>query len=717
MVPSSPSFDARVQSEDINSVIATDELWRRPARTPNFEAENRALTRMARALGSQPSSILQTLAETARELCGAQSAGISIVEVDDGQPFFRWQATAGVLAPLLGSTMPRDFSPCGTVLDRNAMQLMSEPARYFPYIHDIDPPVHEVLLVPFFQEEVAIGTLWVVFHDLEGRFNPEDVRILESLSQFASAAFQMTSASADAEAALCRLRKTESNLRTSEDRLRIALDSGELGTWHIDPETSGLCTDERFRRIVSGRDESISYEQAFDRIHPEDRDRVRMAVEAAIRPVDPKPYAAEYRVVHPDGATRWVFGKGRVNFLGEGPRRRLRSFDGTVADITERKDAEETLRQLAADLSEGDRRKSEFLATLAHELRNPLAPISNALQILHLVGGEDEQIQSAAQIMERQVRQMVRLVDDLLDISRISLGKVDLRLGSVDVAEILSQAIEQTRPAIEAAGHRLNVVAPSEPVVLNADRGRLAQAVANLLNNSCKYSDSGGQIDIFVERQGDTVLIRVRDAGVGIAPEMLPRVFDLFTQVDQSLSRSQGGLGIGLSLVRSLVEMHGGTVTALSGGLGMGSEFTVQLPATAGGAYPLIPQPACGAAGRARRILVVDDNRDSALSLARLLQHSGHVMATAHDGLAALAEAAEFRPEVVVLDIGLPGLNGYEVAREIRRLEWGAGIGLIALTGWGQDNDREKSAAAGFDTHLVKPVDYDALVKRIADLP
>ena len=211
---------------------------------------------------------------------------------------------------------------------------------------------------------------------------------------------------------------------------------------------------------------------------------------------------------------------------------------------------------------------------------------------------------------------MVRLVDDLLDISRISLGKVDLRLGSVDVAEILSQAIEQTRPAIEAAGHRLNVVAPSEPVVLNADRGRLAQAVANLLNNSCKYSDSGGQIDIFVERQGDTVLIRVRDAGVGIAPEMLPRVFDLFTQVDQSLSRSQGGLGIGLSLVRSLVEMHGGTVTALSGGLGMGSEFTVQLPATAGGAYPLIPQPACGAAGRARRILVVDDNRDSALSLA-----------------------------------------------------------------------------------------------------
>ncbi len=386
---------------------------------------------------------------------------------------------------------------------------------------------------------------------------------------------------------------------------------------------------------------------------------------------------------------------------------------GSTRDITERKEWEEGLRRLAADLSEADRRKDEFLATLAHELRNPLAPIRNGLQILRLAGDDRSAAEEARMLMERQVAHMVRLIDDLLDVSRITRGKLELRRERVELAAVVQVAVETSRPLVESAGHELSVTMPARPIVLDADPTRLAQVISNLLNNAAKYTEPGGQIALVVERRGGEAVVTIRDNGVGIPAEMLPRVFDMFAQVDQSLEKSQGGLGIGLTLVQRLTQMHGGSVEARSDGRpGLGSEFQVRLPieaeATARPAarpaspLPLGPSPSL-------RILIVDDNLDSARTLARLLRLLGHRTFTAHDGGEALEVAEEERPDVVLLDIGLPVLNGYDVARQIRQRPWGRDIQIIALTGWGQESDRQRSKESGFDHHLVKPIDPDAL--------
>jgi PAS domain S-box-containing protein len=513
-------------------------------------------------------------------------------------------------------------------------------------------------------------------------------------------------------------KRAEELLRKSEEQRRLALDAGELGAWNIDPNTKLLESDERFRLIFSGKTEPIDYESAFGMIHPEDLERVREAVAAATQLNDPLPYAEEYRVVHPNGRVRWVFGKGRANFATEGIVKKLLSFDGTVADITDRKQMEVQLRKVAADMSEADHRKDEFLAMLAHELRNPLAPIRNALQIVQMAAGDEKAVYSAAEMIERQVHHMVRLVDDLLDVSRITRGKIDLRLERVDLGAVIRQAIDTSRPAIENARHKLTMTLPMQTIWLNADPIRLAQVFGNLLNNACKYSEPEGRITLTAEVQEHEVAISVKDTGIGIPAKMLPRVFDLFTQVDQSLERSQGGLGIGLSLVKNLVELHGGSVSVTSEGSGRGSEFVVRLPTFA--AQPVTaenPKATKPPLAASRRVLVVDDNHDSAMSLAMLLRLKGNEARTAHDGLEAVEVAAEFLPELVLLDIGLPKLNGYEAARRIRDQAWGKSMVLVALTGWGKDEDRRKSSEAGFNSHLVKPVEYSAILKMIAELP
>jgi PAS domain S-box-containing protein len=380
-------------------------------------------------------------------------------------------------------------------------------------------------------------------------------------------------------------------------------------------------------------------------------------------------------------------------------------------DITLAKRAEEALK-------DADRRKDEFLAMLAHELRTPLAPLRNAVAILSAKGPEVPELAWAREVIERQVRQMTRLVDDLLDVSRITRGKIALRKERVDLAAVVGNAVEAVRPLVDEAGHRLTVALPAEPILLEADPLRLSQVLLNLLSNAAKYTNPGGDIQLTVERERDAVSIRVRDDGIGIEPEMLPRVFDMFAQEEQSLERSQGGLGIGLTLVQRLVKLHGGMVTAHSEGRGKGTEMVVRLPAAEDeGDHP--PQAmgeaeaATAAGAPRRRILVVDDNQDAAESLALLLQMWGHEVQVVFDGPAAIQSAAAFRPDMVLLDIGLPEMNGYEVARRIR-LDRGDGVALIALTGWGQDEDRRRSHEAGFDHHLTKPVEIEALQQVIA---
>jgi PAS domain S-box-containing protein len=392
-------------------------------------------------------------------------------------------------------------------------------------------------------------------------------------------------------------------------------------------------------------------------------------------------------------------------------------FATVSQDMTERKRMENDLLTLAADLSDADRRKNEFLAMLAHELRNPLAPISNAARALRMGGDDRETVRSASEMLERQVGQMARLVDDLLDLSRITRGKIELRKQRVELAPVVNQAVEAARALYKSMDHELTVTLPSEPIHLDADATRLAQVVGNLLTNACKFTDRGGRVRLTVEHEREQAVVRVRDNGIGIAAEHLPQLFEMFAQVDTSLERSRDGLGIGLTLVKNLVEMHGGTVEVHSDGPGQGSEFTVRLPTLAdAGRPPSAPVEIETLAAAVLRILIVDDNEDGAESLAMLLDASGHETEQAYDGPAALELAQRIRPDVVLLDIGLPGLNGYEVCRRIRSETWGKGMVIVALTGWGQEEDRHRSREAGFDTHMVKPVDYDALMKLLASV-
>ena len=383
-----------------------------------------------------------------------------------------------------------------------------------------------------------------------------------------------------------------------------------------------------------------------------------------------------------------------------------------LRDMSERTRLENELRRSAADLSEADRRKDEFLAVLAHELRSPLAPISNALQVMQKSDGNSAAVDAAAAMMARQVAQMVRLVDDLLDVSRISRGKIELRCERVELADVIHQAVEAVRPLASSLQHELKLVLPAQPLYLHADPVRLTQVLGNLLNNACKFTDRGGRIVLSVECEPQSVAIRVQDSGIGIGAEALAHIFDLFVQVDTSLGRAESGVGIGLALVKRLVEMHGGTVDAQSAGLGQGSMFVVRLPLVhaADDAQTHTPEDTLTAI-TPQRILVVDDNHDSATSMATLLQLDGHDTRVASDGVAATAEAAAWRPDVVMLDIGLPGLNGFEVARYIRAQTWGRDMVLIAVTGWGQTEDRQRSSEAGFDRHLVKPASHADIVK------
>jgi signal transduction histidine kinase len=373
--------------------------------------------------------------------------------------------------------------------------------------------------------------------------------------------------------------------------------------------------------------------------------------------------------------------------------------------------------RLYAALREQDRKKDEFLALLAHELRNPLAPLRNGLQLLRL--SEDPTIHRRSQeMMDRQLGHMVRLVDDLLDVARISRNKIDLRRARVRLADVVASAVETARPQIDAAGHELEIALPAEPIVVDADLTRLSQVFSNLLTNSAKYTERGGRIRVSAEVGGGAVAVAVRDNGVGIPAAALPTIFDMFSQVDRSIERSRGGLGIGLALVKGLVEMHGGTVTAESAGPGRGSTFTVRLPVAGpfgegSAADSLRPEPG---AGGGRRVLVVDDHEDSALSMAAMLDIVGYEARIARDGFEAIEAAEQFRPAVILMDVGMPRLNGYEAARRIREQPWGKTIAIIALTGWGQEGDRIRSREAGCAGHLVKPVSLPDLQKLLAEV-
>ncbi len=399
----------------------------------------------------------------------------------------------------------------------------------------------------------------------------------------------------------------------------------------------------------------------------------------------------------------------RAGTLLSAVRTALRARDRQLqirGHLAERAQAEASLRQ-------ADQRKDEFLATLGHELRNPLAPLLTGLQLLKTTGTDGPHVQKVMGVMERQIDHLVRLVDDLLEVSRITRGLVEIHRDAIELTAVVRSAIETSRPLVEAAGHELVVRVPTEPLTVIGDALRLTQVFANLMTNAAKYTNAGGTIWVTVSRDGDRALVSVRDNGIGIPEAHLGSVFDMFMQVDRSSRRAQGGLGIGLTLVRSLIAMHGGRVEARSAGIGTGSEFVVELPIRTV-SLKVVPSPPPLSRFPPRRILVVDDNRDAADTLGALLETLGATTAVVNSGNEALAALPRFQPDVVLLDIGMPEMDGYEVARQIRSRGGSSQVLLIALTGWGQDQDYDRSRAAGFDHHLVKPPDIERLRELLA---
>ena len=500
----------------------------------------------------------------------------------------------------------------------------------------------------------------------------------------------------------------EQRARQLQQQLELAVDASQLGTFYCPMPLGKIVWNERCKvHFWLPPDAEVDFDLFYSLLHPDDRERARQAVAACV--YGGEIYDIEYRTVSARGDVRWVHATGRTyRNANDEPIR----FDGTTQDVTERKHLEETLKL-------ANRRKDEFLALLAHELRNPLAPIRNGVEIMRLLGpGNPQIIRDTGELIARQVTHLARLVDDLLDVSRVTQGKVLIKEEPVELASAINNGIELAQPLIDAKRHKLSISLPTtEALRVRGDPTRLAQIVGNLLDNAAKYTNADGRISLSVVREGDEAVITVEDNGVGISRGLLPHVFELFTQGERSVDRAQGGLGIGLSLVKSLVELHRGAVAAASAGYGTGSTFTVRLPVLMPPHAPA--SPAQGAlptnqSSARRRILVVDDNEDAALSMGLLLEQDGHEVQYAYEGRSALDVAQVFEPEVALLDIGLPGLNGFEVAQQLRARPQTAGALLVALTGYGQSEDRQRTQAAGFDHHLVKPVEPQMLLALIA---
>ena len=502
--------------------------------------------------------------------------------------------------------------------------------------------------------------------------------------------------------------------RRDQDRLLLLAEATDDALYDWDFDTRDFWWGGGILKLMRGDADPVQNTARWklDRIHPHDVERVRSSIDLA-RTARASAWHGEYRFRCQDGS--YIEVEDRGYFLRDATGRAYRMI-GSMRDISAMKSLLAREQAARAEAESASRAKDEFLAMLGHELRNPLAPIVTGLQLVRLRGAPG--LDNELTVLERQAQHLIRLVDDLLDISRIAHAKIELKRERLEVAGVIAAAIETASPLIEGRRHVLRVNVPSRGLEVSADRARLAQAISNLLNNAAKYTEPGGQLTVSARRDGDSIAISVRDSGMGITAEMLPKIFNMFEQERQALDRSQGGLGLGLSIVRSLVELHGGTVDAHSEGRGRGSEFTIRVPAAGRAPAEEVARVAPPATLRpaGKRIMVVDDNQDAADLLSMLLERLGNTTRVAHDAHAALQMADEFAPEVAVLDIGLPVMDGYELARRLRQRASAEAIRLIALTGYAQESDKRRAAEAGFDAHLVKPVGLDTLEAVLGDL-
>lgn len=773
-------------------VFGTDLLFKRPSRAEDFKAENAALVILANELASQPRNLLQKLVEVALELCRAESAGVSILESESKA--FRWHACAGAFAENAGARIAYAESPCGIVLERNSPILFLEPSSYFAPLKHIKPPIAEALILPFHDENRPVGTVWVVQHSPERKLDREDVRLMTSLSRFASAAYHiMCSINKSMNArdllekrvdertvALSHVNKTlrqqirergqvEEALRNVQNQLQAEVSSlnrlHELSSRMVNTPDLPAALKEILGAAVVLLGADMGFIQLYDPVN-------KLLTIAAHHGFE-QDFIDQFKTIDAEGdcaclralasGQRWVIEDIRADdrytaYRAAADKAGYRAVQSTplfsrdgqplgmlsthfclphapaehelsILDLYARQASDfiEHLR-ITEQLREADRRKDEFIATLSHELRNPLAAIDSSAMLLESPNLGTNEREKAVQIVQRQCKAMKLLLGDLLDISRLSLGRMILHKQCLTLASVIDSAVETTRTLIDGGNHTLSVTMPPPSLAVYGDPIRLTQILSNLLANAAKYTDAGGKIALDVEATADSVVISVADNGIGIDPSCTESIFGMFSQMQTKHDRSGGGLGIGLALVRAIAELHGGWARAESKGLGQGSTFRVGLPL----AKPMeiatqdslsmmtsqsqpVPDSDTHASRTKYRILIADDNTSAATSIAMLLQRDGHETSAVHDGRAALEEAARFLPDIALLDIGMPYLNGYEVAREIRSASWGANMRLFAATGWGQEKDKNLAKEAGFDVHMTKPIDFKQLLALIVE--
>lgn len=510
-----------------------------------------------------------------------------------------------------------------------------------------------------------------------------------------------------AEESLVSLNDTKKELQENRDFLSIAIRSARMSVWSQHIGTNRVWWNPELEKLTGLTDNEYwgTSEDFYNLIHKDDRNIFTAKLNKAIK--TKSDYNIQFRLQSTAGCWLTAESRGRAIYSEAGV---AISIFGIVIDISERKEAERKLRDLNQQLYTADRRKDEFLATLGHELRNPLAPMQNVLEIMRLKKSKDSFIQWSSKMIERHVVHMTHLVDDLMETSRISQGIMVLRKRQIDLVELVQVAIESSQTLIQESNQILTIKSPNTPIIIDADSTRIIQIISNLLTNAVKYTSDAGKICLSVYQDGDEAVLSVLDSGIGIPADELSNVFNMFSQLTPALERSQGGLGIGLALVQGLVKLHGGTIVAHSEGEEKGSEFIVRLPIShAPIEIKSIIEKDTPSLADNKRILVIDDNVDATDSLSLLLEYSGHTTDKAYDGMSGFKIAEEFKPEIILLDIGLPDINGYEVAQMVRQAPWGKTIYLIATTGWGQDKDKQLAIDAGFDKHLTKPINFQEL--------
>ena len=695
----------------LESILCTDELHRRPSRPPDYEKENRALVALAQALADSPRTILQTLADMILEVFQVHSAGLSLLTTHDGGRRFYWPAIAGQWKPHIGGGTPRDFGPCGDVLDRNAPLLFRHFERRYTYFEPVTPPVEECLLVPFYVERKAVGTIWAITHNDRRKFDAEDLRQLESLGRFASAAYEV-SAALDAVGQLAAI------VESSDDAIMSKDLNGTIQTWNAGAEKLyGYTAQEAIGKSVTmlfppDRLDEEAY--ILDRIRRGERidhyETLRRCKDGTLRNIS--------LTVSPIvGAHDEIVGASKI-----------------VRDITERKRAEEEREQLLAREHEArqqaetaNRVKDEFLATISHELRTPLNAIVGWTEIL-VRGKLDEQTAARAlATIARNAKCQNQLISDLLDVSRIISGQLRFETGLVDLMSVINTAADSVRPAAEEKDIELRLVLDPRAGMVSGDVARLQQVFSNLLTNAVKYTSKNGRVDVLLKREGTSVVILVSDTGEGISPEFLPHIFDRFRQAEGSSTRQHGGLGLGLAIVRHLVEAHGGTVCAASQGVGQGATFTVTFPLiavsrvdsnTANADKGTLDLLSSSALLEGLRVLVVDDQPDARELLTIALKQSGSEVRTSATAREALDIMDQWKPDVLVSDIGLPGEDGYELMRRVRARdpERGGHVLALAVTGYASPEDAARARAVGYHMHMPKPVAPGEFVATVASL-